>query len=131
MNTHNSKFWAVVGFVVGALAAAGGELATLSDALLGGLIQSIAWCCVSILILRSKKFDPLDENVNQEDQNLSWPRKIIGGFFFIGGIFSLIGFAFRIEGSSLGAAIFNLIVGTPLFWPIARRWLNKIPFPQK
>jgi hypothetical protein len=131
MNTHNSKFWAAVGFVMGSLMAAGGELSSPADALLGGVIQSIVWFGVSTLILRSKKFDPVEEPVTQEVQRLSWPRKLIGGFFFIGGIASILGFAFRADGASLGAGIFNLIIGTPLFWPIARGWLNKIPFPQK
>ena len=55
MNTSNPKFWALIGFVVGLLLAAGGKVATPLDALIGGLIQSAIWFGVSSLIIKRKK----------------------------------------------------------------------------
>jgi hypothetical protein len=55
MNTSNPKFWAVIGFIVGLVLAAGGTIATPLDALLGGLIQAAIWFGVSTLIIRRKK----------------------------------------------------------------------------
>ncbi len=111
--------------------AAGGELSSPADALLGGVIQSAVWFGISALIIRSKKLKSNQEPEIQMAPKLSWPRKIIGGFFFFGGIISILGFAFDADGASLGVGIFNLLIGAPIFWPIARGWLNKIPFPLK
>jgi threonine/homoserine/homoserine lactone efflux protein len=55
MNTSNPKFWALIGFVVGLLLAAGGKVVTPLDALIGGLIQSAIWFGVSSLIIKRKK----------------------------------------------------------------------------
>ena len=55
MNTSNPNFWALIGFVVGLLLAAGGKVATPLDALIGGLIQSAIWFGVSSLIIKRKK----------------------------------------------------------------------------
>jgi|LakMenEpi03Aug12_release.lakeMendotaPanAssembly.Ray.scaffolds.fasta_scaffold408728_2 hypothetical protein len=131
MNTRNPKFWAVVGFTVGALMAAGGGLSSPADSLLGGLIQTVVWFIISSIVIRAKKFDPVASPDLDEGQNLALWKKIIGGFFFLGGIFMIFAYAFQADGASLGAALFNLVIGTPWFWPTARVWLNKIPFPQK
>jgi threonine/homoserine/homoserine lactone efflux protein len=55
MNTSNPKFWALIGFIVGMLVAAGGTVVTPLDALIGGLIQSAIWFGVSSLIIKRKK----------------------------------------------------------------------------
>jgi threonine/homoserine/homoserine lactone efflux protein len=55
MNTSNPKFWALIGFVVGIVIAAGGTISTPLDALIGGLIQAAIWFGVSTLIIRRKK----------------------------------------------------------------------------
>ena len=54
MPTSNPKFWAVVGFVVGIVMAAGGELQTPLDALFGGVIQALVWFGVSYLIIKRR-----------------------------------------------------------------------------
>jgi hypothetical protein len=54
MNSNNPKFWALVGFGVGAVIAAAGTLATLLDSVIGGLIQAGIWFGVSSLILKRK-----------------------------------------------------------------------------
>jgi hypothetical protein len=52
--TSNPKFWALIGFGVGAVIASAGSLSTPLDSILGGLIQALIWFGVSKLILRSK-----------------------------------------------------------------------------
>ncbi len=54
METSNPKFWALIGFGVGAVIASAGSLATPLDSILGGLIQALIWFGVSKLILRNK-----------------------------------------------------------------------------
>ena len=55
MNTKSPKFWSAIGFGVGAVAAAGGSLASPLDSLFGGLLQAAIWYGVSSLILRKKQ----------------------------------------------------------------------------
>lgn len=54
MNSNNPRFWALVGFGVGAVIATAGTLATPLDSILGGLIQAGIWFGVSSLILKRK-----------------------------------------------------------------------------
>jgi len=54
MNTSTPKFWALIGFGIGAVIAAGGSIAGPLDSLFGGLIQAGIWFGVSSLILRKK-----------------------------------------------------------------------------
>jgi len=57
MNTKTPKFWALIGFGVGAVIASGGLVAGPLDSLFGGLIQAGIWFGVSSLILRKKSSD--------------------------------------------------------------------------
>jgi hypothetical protein len=54
-NTSNPKFWALIGFGVGALLAAGGTDNSVLDSLTGGFIQGLLWFGISYLILKSKR----------------------------------------------------------------------------
>lgn len=55
MNTSNPKFWALIGFIVGIVIAAGGTITTPLDALIGGLIQAAIWFGVSSFIVKRKR----------------------------------------------------------------------------
>ena len=66
--------------------------------------------------------------MSEEVKKTSLARKIIGGFFFFGGVFGLIGASWGADGASFEPAIFNLAIGIPLFWPVLKSWLNRIPF---
>lgn len=54
MNSKNPKFWALIGFGLGAVLAAAGQVATPLDSIIGGIIQAGIWYGVSTLILKSK-----------------------------------------------------------------------------
>ena len=54
MNSSNPKFWAIIGFFVGVVIAAGGSISTPLDAILGGLIQAAIWFGVSSFIIKRK-----------------------------------------------------------------------------
>ena len=54
MNTRNPKFWALIGFGVGAVIASAGTIVHPLDSLFGGLIQAAIWFGVSSFILRKK-----------------------------------------------------------------------------
>ena len=54
MNTSNPKFWALIGFGVGAVIAAAGSIATTADSILGGIIQALIWYGVSSFVLKRK-----------------------------------------------------------------------------
>lgn len=54
MNRSNPKFWALIGFFVGIVIAAGGTITTPLDALIGGLIQAAIWFGVSTFIIKKK-----------------------------------------------------------------------------
>jgi hypothetical protein len=54
MNTRNPKFWALIGFGVGAVIASAGTIVHPLDSLFGGLIQAAIWFGVSSFILRKR-----------------------------------------------------------------------------
>ena len=54
MNSKNPKFWALIGFGVGAVIASAGRIIHPLDSLFGGLIQAGLWFGVSSFILRKK-----------------------------------------------------------------------------
>ena len=54
MNTKNPKFWALVGFGVGAVIATTGRNVNLFDSIIGAMIQAVIWFGISSLILRKK-----------------------------------------------------------------------------
>lgn len=59
MNIRNPRFWALIGFGVGAVIASAGRVVHPLDSLFGGLIQAALWFAVSSFILRKKK-SPID-----------------------------------------------------------------------
>jgi hypothetical protein len=63
-----------------------------------------------------------------DHKDVSTSRKLIGGFLFFGGLGLVFGDAWGADGASFEAGIVNLAIGTPLFWPVLKSWLNKIPF---
>ena len=78
MNTRNPKFWALIGFGVGAVIASAGTIVHPLDSLFGGLIQAAIWFGVSSFFLRKKntssnsseKIEPNDYR-GIEETNLS------------------------------------------------------------
>ena len=54
MNSSNPKFWALVGFIFGAVLAAGGSMASPIESIVGGIIQAAIWFGVSSLILQKR-----------------------------------------------------------------------------
>ncbi len=54
MNTRSPKFWALIGFGVGAVIASAGTIVHPLDSLFGGLIQAALWFGVSSFVLRKK-----------------------------------------------------------------------------
>jgi hypothetical protein len=66
--------------------------------------------------------------VSEAANKTSLARKIIGGLFFFGGVIGLIAASWGADGASFEPAIFNLAIGIPLFWPVLKSWLNRIPF---
>jgi hypothetical protein len=66
--------------------------------------------------------------VSEKNSEPSLTRKIVGGFFFFSGIFLLLGSSWGADGASFSPALFNLAIGIPMFWPVLKKWINKIPF---
>jgi threonine/homoserine/homoserine lactone efflux protein len=126
MNTLNPKFWAVFGFVVGFLIALGGADVSVIDGLVGGLLQMAIWFGISTLFIKGRKAKA--ETKENETQKLSMVRKIVGGFFFFGGVLLLIGASWGADGAAFAPALFNLAIGIPMMWPVLKVWLNRIPF---
>ena len=62
MNSRNPKFWALVGFGVGAVIATAGGVTTPLDSIIGGVIQAFIWFGVSSLII-NKKFKDKENSV--------------------------------------------------------------------
>lgn len=54
MNSSNPKFWALIGFGVGAVLAAAGTMSSPFESLVGGIIQAAIWYGISTLILNKK-----------------------------------------------------------------------------
>lgn len=54
MNSSNPKFWALIGFGVGAVLAAAGTMSSPFESLVGGIIQAAIWYGISTLILNRK-----------------------------------------------------------------------------
>ena len=54
MNTRNPKFWALIGFGVGAVIASAGTVIHPLDSLFGGLIQAALWFGVSSFVIKRK-----------------------------------------------------------------------------
>ena len=55
MNKRDPKFWALIGFGVGAVSASAGSISNPLDSLLGGLIQASLWFLVSLFIIKRKQ----------------------------------------------------------------------------
>jgi hypothetical protein len=76
--------------------------------------------------IKKKKVKRLVERL--DDSVMSKGRKFVGGFFFFSGLGLVLGAAWGADGASFGAGIFNVAIGTLLFWPVLKNWLNKLPF---
>lgn len=76
MNSRNPKFWALVGFGVGAVIATAGGVATPLDSIIGGLIQAAIWFGVSSLIISKKKNKVVEPAKDSSLQN----SQITSGF---------------------------------------------------
>lgn len=68
MNSSNAKFWALIGFIFGAILAAGGSMASPIESIVGGIIQAVIWFGVSSLILqiRNKKKISNTQSINSQ-----------------------------------------------------------------
>jgi hypothetical protein len=66
--------------------------------------------------------------VSENNSEPSLTRKIVGGFFFFSGIVLLLGSSWGADGAAFSPALFNLAIGIPMFWPVLKKWINKIPF---
>ncbi len=72
MNSRNPKFWALIGFGVGAVIASAGTVVHPLDSLFGGLIQAALWFGVSSFILRKK---PVKSQNSLTTTNLGYSLK--------------------------------------------------------
>ena len=72
MNTRNPKFWALIGFGVGAVIASAGTIVHPLDSLFGGLIQAGLWFGVSSFILRKKN----SSNNSTDSRELNTSKEI-------------------------------------------------------
>lgn len=54
MNSRNPKFWALIGFGVGAVLAAAGTMSSPFESLVGGLIQAAIWYGISTIIINKR-----------------------------------------------------------------------------
>lgn len=59
---NDPKFWALIGFCVGAVLASAGSISNPLDSILGGLVQSGIWFIVSRQIIKSKNIKDKSEN---------------------------------------------------------------------
>ncbi len=59
MTSQNPKYWALIGFGVGAVIASTSTFATPLDSLMSGLIQALIWFGVSKLILQRRSKSPV------------------------------------------------------------------------
>jgi len=78
MNTRNPKFWALIGFGVGAVIASAGTIVHPLDALIGGLIQAAIWFGVSSFILRKKNSSRNSTDTRQLNASLGVVSKTLG-----------------------------------------------------
>ena len=85
MNSSNPKFWALIGFIFGAIIAAGGSMASPIESLVGGIVQSAIWFGVSSLIIKNrgsrasntrKKFDYVETKKDTSTASKPSSRKI-------------------------------------------------------
>ena len=70
MNSRNPKFWALVGFGVGAVIATAGGVTTPLDSIIGGVIQAFIWFGVSSLIINKKNLKFNSDSKNSSVLNL-------------------------------------------------------------
>lgn len=71
MNKRDPKFWALIGFGVGAVSASAGSISNPLDSILGGLLQAIIWYLIANVIIKKRKRLSLSQkksNYNSEHQ---------------------------------------------------------------
>ena len=69
MNSKNPKFWALIGFGVGAVIAAAGTMSSPFESIVGGLIQAAIWFGISSLILQKKNQTAKSTSLNIDTRN--------------------------------------------------------------
>jgi hypothetical protein len=78
VNSSNPKFWALLGFIFGAVIAAGGSMASPIESIVGGIIQAAIWFGVSSLILKKRNKQKISNALNINTQEKQTP--LISGF---------------------------------------------------
>jgi len=76
MNTRNPKFWALIGFGIGAVIASAGTVVHPLDALIGGLIQAALWFAVSSFLIKrkSRKNSVTEKSITDSSFKLNNPK---------------------------------------------------------
>ena len=73
MNSRNPKFWALIGFGIGAVVAAGGGVTGPLDSIFGGIIQAAIWFGVSSLILQKRNKQKISNTQSINTQVIQAP----------------------------------------------------------
>ena len=73
MNSRNPKFWALIGFGIGAVVAAGGGVTSPLDSIFGGIIQAAIWFGVSSLILQKRNKQKISNTQSINTQVIQAP----------------------------------------------------------
>jgi hypothetical protein len=73
VNSRNPKFWALIGFGIGAVVAAGGGVTSPLDSIFGGIIQAAIWFGVSSLILQKRNKQKISNTQSINTQVIQAP----------------------------------------------------------
>ena len=73
MNSRNPKFWALIGFGIGAVVASGGGVTGPLDSIFGGIIQAAIWFGVSSLVLQKRNKQKISNTQSINTQVIQAP----------------------------------------------------------